>query len=221
MSKQRNRHRRNRQRMDNPEQNGVSTGNDGENNNHRAKSVVTTNVTKKNQNNDNQRQNNNGQNRRTDNNNNQQNRQSEGISSSSSKRNRKRRNRRKKNKNSKLRNVKQEDLFQLKDPKRVRKLQNKKKRPRNFVPYSVIKVESTVCPICEKKIENMADTITDRRTGQPAHFVCVHDELLKTLKLNDNQRLSYMGSGVFAVIEDVNEEGKQKFKIKEKFEYVK
>ena len=219
MSKQRNRHRRNKQRTDNPEQNGVSTGNDGENNNHRAKSVVTTNVTKKNQNNDNQRQNNNGQNRRNDSNN-QQNRQSEGISSSS-KRNRKRRNRRKKNKNSKLRNVKQEDLFQLKDPKRARKLQNRKKRPRNFAPYTVVKAESVVCPICEKKIENMADTITDRRSGKPAHFVCVHDELMKTLKLNDNQRLSYMGSGIFAVIEDVSEEGKTKFKIKEKFEYVK
>ena len=216
MSKQRNRHRRNRQRMDNPEQNGVSTGNDGENNNHHAKSVVTTNVTKKNQNNDKQRQNNDGQ-RRNDNNNNQQNRQPEG----SSRRNRKRRNRRKKNKNSKLRNVRQEDLFQLKDPKLARKLQNKKKRPRNFVPYTVIKAESTVCPICEKKIENMADTITDRRTGQPAHFVCVHDSLMKTLSLRDNQRLSYMGSGTFAVIEDVNEEGKTKFKIKEKFEYVK
>ena len=214
MSKQRNRHRRNRQRPDNPEQNGVSTGNDGENNNHHAKSVVTTNVTKKNQNNDKQRQNNDGQNRRNDNN---QNRQSEG----GSRRSRKRRNRRKKNKNSKLRNVRQEDLFQLKDPKRARKLQNKKKRPRNFVPYAVIKAESTVCPICEKKIENMADTITDRRTGQPAHFVCVHDSLMKTLSLRDNQRLSYMGSGTFAVIEDVNEEGKTKFKIKEKFEYVK
>lgn len=214
MSKQRNRHRRNRQRPDNPEQNGVSTGNDGENNNHHAKSVVTTNVTKKNQNNDKQRQNNDGQNRRNDNN---QNRQSEG----GSRRSRKRRNRRKKNKNSKLRNVRQEDLFQLKDPKRARKLQNKKKRPRNFVPYTVIKAESTVCPICEKKIENMADTITDRRTGQPAHFVCVHDSLMKTLSLRDNQRLSYMGSGTFAVIEDVNEEGKTKFKIKEKFEYVK
>jgi len=214
VSKQRNRHRRNRQRPDNPEQNGVSTGNDGENNNHHAKSVVTTNVTKKNQNNDKQRQNNDGQNRRNDNN---QNRQSEG----GSRRSRKRRNRRKKNKNSKLRNVRQEDLFQLKDPKRARKLQNKKKRPRNFVPYTVIKAESTVCPICEKKIENMADTITDRRTGQPAHFVCVHDSLMKTLSLRDNQRLSYMGSGTFAVIEDVNEEGKTKFKIKEKFEYVK
>ncbi|MBR3731779.1 MAG: hypothetical protein IKN25_03940 [Spirochaetales bacterium] len=214
MSKQRNRHRRNKQRPDNPEQNGVSTGNDGENNNHHAKSVVTTNVTKKNQNNDKQRQNNDGQNRRNDNN---QNRQSEG----GSRRSRKRRNRRKKNKNSKLRNVRQEDLFQLKDPKRARKLQNKKKRPRNFVPYTVIKAESTVCPICEKKIENMADTITDRRTGQPAHFVCVHDSLMKTLSLRDNQRLSYMGSGTFAVIEDVNEEGKTKFKIKEKFEYVK
>jgi hypothetical protein len=214
VSKQRNRHRRNRQRPDNPEQNGVSTGNDGENDNHRAKSVVTTNVTKKNQNNDKQRQNNDGQNRRNDNN---QNRQSEG----GSRRSRKRRNRRKKNKNSKLRNVRQEDLFQLKDPKRARKLQNKKKRPRNFVPYTVIKAESTVCPICEKKIENMADTITDRRTGQPAHFVCVHDSLMKTLSLRDNQRLSYMGSGTFAVIEDVNEEGKTKFKIKEKFEYVK
>ncbi|MBQ3923128.1 MAG: hypothetical protein II707_07505 [Spirochaetales bacterium] len=219
MSKQRNRHRRNRQRMDNPEQNGVSTGNDGENNNHHAKSVVTTNVTKKNQNNDKQRQNNDEQRRNDNNNNNQQNRQSEG--NSSSRRNRKRRNRRKKNKNSKLRNVRQEDLFQLKDPKRARKLQNKKKRPRNFVPYSVIKAESTICPICEKKIENMADTITDRRTGQPAHFVCVHDSLMKTLSLRDNQRLSYMGSGVFAVIEDQNEEGKPKFKIKEKFEYVK
>ena len=214
MSKQRNRHRRNRQRPDNPEQNGVSTGNDGENNNHHAKSVVTTNVTKKNQNNDKQRQNNDGQNRRNDNN---QNRQSEG----GSRRSRKRRNRRKKNKNSKLRNVRQEDLFQLKDPKRARRLQNKKKRPRNFVPYTVIKAESTVCPICDKKIENMADTITDRRTGQPAHFVCVHDSLMKTLSLRDNQRLSYMGSGTFAVIEDVNEEGKTKFKIKEKFEYVK
>lgn len=214
MSKQRNRHRRNRQRPDNPVQNGISTGNDGDNDSHRVKSVVTTNVTKKNQNNDKQWQGGDGQNRRNDNN---QNRQSE----NSGKRSHKRRNRRKKNKSSKLRNVRQEDLFQLKDPKRAKRLQNKKKRPRNFAPYSIVKAESTICPICEKKIENMADTIADKRTGQQAHFACVYEMLLKTLSLRDSQRLSYMGSGVFAVIEDISDEGKMRFKIKERFEYVK
>ncbi|MGL4524008.1 MAG: hypothetical protein ACRCVN_00600 [Spirochaetia bacterium] len=58
-----------------------------------------------------------------------------------------------------------------------------------------------VCPICEKKILSSSSIVENPGTGDPSHFECVLQSLKNNHPLEKDQRLAYLGSGVFAVIE--------------------
>ncbi|HOL57423.1 MAG TPA: hypothetical protein PLD75_07680 [Spirochaetota bacterium] len=110
------------------------------------------------------------------------------------------------------------------DSKNLKSNQNKKiivKRNRSIIPYKINTFSSEFCSICNKKIENMSTSIFQKDSGKYFHFDCVTSEIRKRVILKPNQRLSYIGSGTFAVIEDEKIDGKQKFVIKERINYAK
>jgi len=94
------------------------------------------------------------------------------------------------------------------------------KRNRTIIPYKINSFQKEICPICNKIIVNMSQSIMHKEKNKPAHFDCVFEEAKKLFFLKQTERFAYMGSGIFAVIEDVKTEGKQKFVIKDKIQYI-
>jgi hypothetical protein len=90
---------------------------------------------------------------------------------------------------------------------------------RTIIPYTIKFPESTVCMKCGKKIEDMASAILDNVKNEYCHFDCIAEEIKKDVKMSGNQRFVYLGSGAFAVIEDIFEDGKKRFIIKNKIQY--
>lgn len=91
---------------------------------------------------------------------------------------------------------------------------------RTIIPYTINEIEKTTCPKCKKLIDQMSSAIEDKKTGKLCHFDCISEELKKDLKISGRQRLVYLGSGTFGVIEDVVEDGRKIFVIKNKIEYI-
>jgi len=103
--------------------------------------------------------------------------------------------------------------------KKAPTLDSKKKKP--FVPvistniYCPKVVEPhPLCVICGKKIETIADAISEGK-GEYSHFSCVIDKIGKQEKINENQKVSYLGKGTFGIIE--TKDGK--FSILKKIDY--
>jgi hypothetical protein len=97
---------------------------------------------------------------------------------------------------------------------------SKFKVARTIVPYKLNDLENASCPICGKTINNMSNAIHDKINSEMFHFECVTTELKKTHTARQNQRLVYVGSNQFAIIEDFHEEGKTKFRIIEKIQFL-
>ncbi len=75
------------------------------------------------------------------------------------------------------------------------------------------KAREVICPICQKPIEDLASAISDKATGQPAHFDCVLQKLSAAESLAANQSVAYIGQGRFAVITRENPSDTKHFKI--------
>ena len=63
-----------------------------------------------------------------------------------------------------------------------------------------------VCPICGKRIDVIASALLSPE-GLPVHFDCVLDELKRKYNPKENQTISYVGKGNFALCEK-GEDGK-------------
>jgi hypothetical protein len=57
-----------------------------------------------------------------------------------------------------------------------------------------------VCPVCGEAVRDLASALTHRQTGQPAHFDCIVKELKAANPLGAQERLCYLGGGVFGVL---------------------
>jgi hypothetical protein len=75
-----------------------------------------------------------------------------------------------------------------------------------------------VCPVCGKVISEPACAVTDKLSGEAAHFDCVREKLAVGEELLPGEELTYIGGGRFGV---VSFEGgdKRRFKIKKIIEY--
>lgn len=71
-----------------------------------------------------------------------------------------------------------------------------------------IKEPNLDCAICSKKIENIAEALL-KTDDNYVHFDCALSSLKETTRLGQNQSISYVGSGNFAVVEK-DENGKYK-----------
>ena len=78
-----------------------------------------------------------------------------------------------------------------------------------------------VCPICGQPIspEDFGSAMTDRKTGLPAHFDCVLKQVSESEKTEQNERISYIGQGRFAVIRFENPHDLKHFTIRRTIEW--
>ena len=77
-----------------------------------------------------------------------------------------------------------------------------------------LKAQKVICPKCGEVIQDIASSITDRKTNTPVHFDCVMKELSETEKLGENEKIAYIGQGRFGVLYFENPRDQRKFTIK-------
>ncbi len=63
-----------------------------------------------------------------------------------------------------------------------------------------LKDREVVCAKCGKRIDDLSSALADKMTGTPVHFDCVLEELQQRERLQENQRVTYIGQGRFAVV---------------------
>ncbi|HHT80147.1 MAG TPA: hypothetical protein GXZ69_02750 [Spirochaetales bacterium] len=75
-------------------------------------------------------------------------------------------------------------------------------------PLPVKRVEEPLleCPLCGKVIETIASALT-HPSGGFCHFDCVLEKITKDEHLSEQQKVSYVGRGTFAVVEPNQETG--------------
>ena len=65
-----------------------------------------------------------------------------------------------------------------------------------------------LCSICGKPVYDLSTAISaSREAGEPAHFDCVLERVSASERLSDPEKIVYLGSGAFGVVEfkDKNE----------------
>lgn len=72
------------------------------------------------------------------------------------------------------------------------------------------------CPFCQKPVKYLSTAINVKGYSAPAHFDCVIKHIQDNYSLQPNQKISYLGKGVFGIIEAIKES--PGFVIKEKIE---
>jgi hypothetical protein len=82
-----------------------------------------------------------------------------------------------------------------------------------------LKTREVICPICGKPIEDITSAIADRTTGKPAHFDCILQQLGKSESLGDNDKITYIGQGRFAVLHFDNPRDLKTFRIVKTIEW--
>ncbi len=78
-----------------------------------------------------------------------------------------------------------------------------------------------LCPLCGKPVYDLATAVSaSRDTGEPAHFDCVLERVSASETLAATEKLVYLGSGSFAVVEfkDKNESA---FSVKRRIQWEK
>ena len=75
-------------------------------------------------------------------------------------------------------------------------------------PLPVKRIEEPMvdCPLCGNVIENIASALTHPEGGF-CHFDCVLEKIAKDEHLTDKQKVSYVGRGTFAIVEENEEHG--------------
>ncbi len=76
-----------------------------------------------------------------------------------------------------------------------------------------IELESFICPRCSQPITDLPSALADRNTGEPVHFDCVLQFLQNAEELKQNEKITYIGQGRFAVAYFENPHDLRKFTI--------
>lgn len=77
-----------------------------------------------------------------------------------------------------------------------------------------LKAREIICPKCGKRIDDVAGAIHDKTAGVPVHFDCVMNELQSQEKLEQNEKIAYIGQGRFGILYFENPRDQRKFTIK-------
>jgi hypothetical protein len=78
---------------------------------------------------------------------------------------------------------------------------------------------SPVCPICGKPIKDISSAVTERNSGEPAHFDCIIAKIAGQETLEQGDRIAYIGGGRFGVVHFTSPQDSRNFKIKKIFEW--
>ena len=82
-----------------------------------------------------------------------------------------------------------------------------------------IKARQVICPVCNQPINDIASAIADKKTGKPAHFDCILNSIKESEPVGENEKISYIGQGRFAVLYFENPRDQRHFTIKKIIEY--
>lgn len=77
------------------------------------------------------------------------------------------------------------------------------------------------CPICNEKIHIIEEAIKHAGTGNLAHFGCVVKEIEKDNKIEDKEKVVYLGAGDFGIIQtkEGNNSKNPRFTIRKRINY--
>lgn len=95
---------------------------------------------------------------------------------------------------------------------------NRYKGKRNNKNISSYGGPSFLCSICGKNIRDLSSAITEKATGEPAHFDCIIKNLAKNEPVKENEKIVYLGNGKFGIIHYENNQNKN-FQIIKEIEY--
>lgn len=82
-----------------------------------------------------------------------------------------------------------------------------------------IKARQIVCPKCNQPITDIASAFRDKNSESPIHFECAMEEVSKNEKLNQNEKIAYIGQGRFGILYYENPRDQKHFKIKKIIEW--
>ncbi|MCR5724517.1 MAG: hypothetical protein K6G80_05460 [Treponema sp.] len=107
-------------------------------------------------------------------------------------------------------------------PQYVRQFANtitKKEIAENEDAIRAYRADTKICEICGKPIEDIDTAIANRGTGSPVHFDCVLARLAETETVGQNDKITYIGQGKFAVLHFDNIHDMRHFTIKKEIEW--
>ena len=79
-----------------------------------------------------------------------------------------------------------------------------KEKKKNKIEFPIVTEPLHKCSLCGKTIENIAEAISESEPKTFSHFDCVLQKIAKQENLGENQKISYIGKGIFAVVESDN-----------------
>lgn len=82
-----------------------------------------------------------------------------------------------------------------------------------------IKARNIICPVCNQPITDIASAMSDKTSGKPVHFDCVLEQVKKSEQTGENEKISYIGQGRFAVLYFENPRDQRHFTIKKVIEW--
>ena len=97
--------------------------------------------------------------------------------------------------------------------------ENPEDRQRHTAALEAFKSRVVSCARCGKEIAELASALADRQTGEPVHFDCVLEMLKEQERLKENERLTYIGQGKFAVLHFENPRDTRHFTIVKTIEW--
>ncbi len=77
----------------------------------------------------------------------------------------------------------------------------------------------TMCPICQKPVRDLYSAITHQGSESPAHFNCILKVLRENTELFPHEKICYLGSGSFGVIQFRNINSPIRFFIRKRIQY--
>lgn len=76
-----------------------------------------------------------------------------------------------------------------------------------------IELDTFICPRCSQPITDLPSALADKSSGAPVHFDCVLQFLQNAEELKQNEKITYIGQGRFAVTFFENPHDLRKFSI--------
>ena len=75
------------------------------------------------------------------------------------------------------------------------------------------------CPVCEKHIRDVYSAVSYSVTQTPAHFNCILNELKDANELKPNEKICYLGSGSFGIVQFRGPESPIRIFIRKRIQY--
>jgi len=75
------------------------------------------------------------------------------------------------------------------------------------------------CPVCGKPVKDIASALTDRVSGEPAHFDCVIARVSENEMMEKGDAVAYIGGGRFGIVHFNNPQDPRNFRIKRIIEW--